>query len=131
MATTEKSISNLKSFDKISPEEARKIQSAGGKAGVISRNKTKKMKEAMRILMKTKIPIKNVEKELKAMGLEDEDLNIQMAIAYGQAKKAMESMDTQASVFCRDTAGDKPVDRQEVDNNVKITMDKDIEELSK
>ena len=114
---------NLITFAERTPEEMRAIASKGGIASRIARNNKRKMREAMEILMAADIPVKNVKKELIAIGLEDEDLNIQMAIAYGQVMKSIESRDTQAAVFCRDTAGDKPTDKIEYSGTTTLIKD--------
>lgn len=113
---------NLRPFNTLSKEEARKIQSAGGKASAKAIKKKKKMKEAMECLMSSKIVVKDIAKILKEMGFEDDELNNQLAVAYSQMDKAIVQQDTKAAEFCRNTMGEKPIDVM-VNENVDMTID--------
>lgn len=94
----EKQKRNLKSFNTMTKEEAKAIQSLGGKKGAESKRARKKLKEELTILLEIcdKRGITNNEKMCLAILKEAKEGNV----------KAFEVI--------RDTIGEKPVDRTEV-----------------
>lgn len=89
---------NLKSFNNLPVEEARAIQSAGGKASAEAKRKRKELREELEILMDTKAP---------------NGKTYQENISFALLKEAVKG-NTKAYEIIRDTLGQKPIERQEV-----------------
>ena len=84
---------NLKPFNKMEPEKKREIQSKGGKASKIVRNRRKALKEELLLLLS--------------------ENDTQKSISIALIGKALNG-DTKAFEVIRDTIGEKPTDKQEV-----------------
>lgn len=97
---TEKQLQNLKPFGSRTESEQREITKKGGKASGESRRKNKSIREALKALLSGKVKYEGVE-----MGGND-------ALALSVFNKALKG-DVQASIFVRDTIGEKPVDKVE------------------
>lgn len=87
-------------------EEQKKITTLGGIKSGEARRRKKTMREAMELMLSAKIPVEDVPEQLKAIGITDEDMNVQTAIVYGQVVKAIKEKDTRSAEFCRDTVGE-------------------------
>ena len=100
-----------------SPEELRENGRKGGVASGKARQKKRLMKDLVIEMLNSKI----WSDELKAKILnvfpemEDEKMQVQTAMIASQIQKAMKG-DTKAFEVMRDTAGQKPVDKQEITN---------------
>lgn len=98
-------------------EEARKAAYAKSRE-TIKRNaaKRKAMKEQFDTLLKCRLSNNSsVKKKLKQMGIEDEDLNNQMAMIYNmflEASRGKGSSAVSAATYIRDTIGEKPRETQ-------------------
>ena len=79
MARTGKT-ENLTPLNKRSPEELKKITSAGGKASAKARKKRKAIKEQMEMLMALPLTSESAKKKLKALGIDESDMDNQMAV---------------------------------------------------
>ena len=101
---------NLKNRN-LTSEEAREIGRRGGIASGESRRARKTFKEAIKILLETEI--KDADGELKTI----QDIGLDAL-----AKKLMEG-DLQTFLAFRDTIGEKPVDKAEVELGNKIKVD--------
>ena len=113
---------NLIPFDKLTEEEQRKIASKGGKASVEARKKKKNMKEALQLLLSLDVKSLKVREQLKALGIEENDMNNEMALMVSMLNKALKG-DKGCAEFIRDTSGQKPVEIQEVREVPKIVDD--------
>lgn len=113
---------NLIPFDKLTEEEQRKIASKGGKASVEARKKKKNMKEALQLLLSLDVKSLKVREQLKALGIEEDDMNNEMALMVSMLNKALKG-DKGCAEFIRDTSGQKPVEIQEVREVPKIVDD--------
>lgn len=71
---------NLTPLNKRSPEELKKITSAGGKASAKARRKKKAIKEQMEMLLALPLTSESAKKKLKALGLDEKDMDNQMAV---------------------------------------------------
>jgi len=97
---------NLVPVTKRSKTEARALSVKGGIKSGEARRRKKTMREAMELMLSAKIPVAEVPKQLEEIGITDEDMNVQTAIAYSQVVKAISQADTRAAEFCRDTVGE-------------------------
>lgn len=113
---------NLKPGEhKLSVEEAKKGGINSGKA----RRAKKTMKEQLNLLLSLSIKNEKTKDQLKSLGIEEDDMNNQMALIIAQYQKALKG-DTQAFNTLRDTSGQQVANKLEIDK-VPIIMD-DIEE---
>ena len=113
---------NLIPFDKLTEEEQRNIASKGGKASVEARKKKKNMKEALQLLLSLDVKSLKVREQLKALGIDETDMNNEMALMVSMLNKALKG-DKGCAEFIRDTSGQKPVEIQEVREVPKIVDD--------
>ena len=124
MANKNPNIENLRSADKLSVEELRKMTSNGGKKSVEARRRKKTMREALEMLMyKTELN-EHTKQMLAAEGISEEDFNHQMVITRSLIAKA-ESGDVQAYNAICAMIGEKPAEKMELaggmQNELKVT----------
>ena len=80
-----------------------------------SREKTKNFNKLARYMMEAEIPDEDeAMEELRAHGFEGADY--QTAVFWGQLKKAIYGLDTEAAKYVRDTAGYKPREGLDIGN---------------
>lgn len=105
---------NLIRYSDLTPDEKRAFHSAGGKAGAKSKRQKKAAKEILETLLTAQMSREQIEDVLgtaeSLLGSENS------AYAVMLAKMLQEGCagNVQAAAFVRDTAGDKPTDKQEV-----------------
>ena len=110
----EKGYANLIPMNKMTEAEQREIAKKGGKASAESRKRRKTAKEIAQTILSTQINAAQIEEILDgAKDLIGEDKS---AYAVMIAKMVQEANrgNVQAFTAVRDTAGDKPTDKQEV-----------------
>lgn len=91
------------------PEERKE---AGRRAGIASGNakrKRKTMREQLEILMKLNLTKKDVIKHLKELGIDNDEINNQMAMQVVMLQEALKG-NTKAYELIRDTLGEKPIE---------------------
>lgn len=89
-------------------DEARK----GGRNSVKTRRRKKLFRELIEQYGGLMVVDETIVDELKAMGIDEEDLTNDMAVVVGQYKQAQKG-NTAAFVEIRNTKGEKPVDKVE------------------
>lgn len=106
----------------LSKEEAEKLGRAGGIASGKARRKKKLIKDNIELLLS--LPIKNTKtkEQLKQLGIDDDEMNNQMALVIAMYQKAMKG-DVQAFNTLRDTIGQKPIEKVETTEVPKIVDD--------
>ena len=80
----------------------------------------KKMKDALKSLLKLPIKSPGLKDELKNLGFEDEEMNNQLALLVSAYNRGLQG-DIKAIEFIRDTIGEKPkeeIELKEVPNIV-------------
>ncbi len=87
-------------------------QRAGGVASVKTRRRKKLFRELIEQYGGLMVVDEKIVDELKAMGIDEEDLTNDMAVVVGQYKQAQKG-NTAAFVEIRNTKGEKPVDKVE------------------
>ena len=128
MANKNPNIENLRSADKLTVKELRKMSSNGGKKSVEARRRKKTMREALEMLMyKTELN-EQTKQMLKAEGISEEDFNHQMVITRSLIAKA-ESGDVQAYNAICGMIGEKPADKVEMSGGQQMEIK--IEYISK
>ena len=105
---------NLISNAELTPEERVKSARKAGQASGIARRKKKTMKEALLAILD--VP-------------DEEGTTLREYIVMSVVKRA-KAGDITAFTTIRDTIGEKPADKQEIDSTVRVVMDKNMEDFS-
>lgn len=107
-------VDNLISNADLTPEERKRNARRAGKASGEARRQKKTMREAL----------------LAILDEPDSDgITLRESIVAALAKKA-KTGDITAFTAIRDTIGEKPTEKQEVDSTVRVVMDKKSEDFS-
>ena len=102
---------NLRPFDKLSEDEKRAIQSAGGIASGKARRKAKNMREAARFLLEAPLlDDPETRKALETLGLEADQQSAILLQAIKQARRG----DMESARYARDTSGQAPAQQVEL-----------------
>lgn len=112
-------MANEQNLKTLTPSEARKQGSKGGKASAEARRRKKSMQEIAKIVLDMPIEPGEVT-ELEGITFEeypDVNLTIGELSVLAVAKKAKKG-DVAALTFLRDTAGEKPVEKVEVSGDI-------------
>jgi hypothetical protein len=123
---------NLKNTEKTRFKSGSKAVEAGKKGGVasgVAKREKKAMKDTLKALLTLPLDesqVADIETIKSLAALEGKNITVQEAILLQQVKKAMDG-DTKAAEYVRDTAGDKPTDKVEL--NSKIDLDEKINEI--
>lgn len=100
------------------PEKDREVHKKGGEALQAKIRQRRTFAETIDLMLRER-----ASKEIiAALGLPEDATNQDAGIAA--MMRAMASGDTKAANFLRDTVGEKPVDRQEIDANIMTDADK-------
>ena len=91
----------------ITKEDASEKGKIGAKKSLETRRKKKKLKEALTALMQLPVSERN-KQSMRALGIDDKDMNNQMLIAVAAFQKAIKG-DVRAMEFIRDMTGQQPV----------------------
>ncbi len=110
---------NLLRAEDLTSEQLRERARKGGKASAKAKRERKKIKEQMELLLS--LPNKDAEtkKKLKAMGIDIDNIDNQMAMVLSMYQKAI-SGDVQAATFIRDSLGEKPDNKVNLDMNLPV-----------
>ena len=99
--------SNLIPFSERTEDEQRKICSMGGVASGIARRRRKALREAADIFLALPLPDKDEVKRLRKLGLDMDDIDVQMGIVARLAQMAMLG-DTKAAKLLFGIVGSEP-----------------------
>lgn len=120
---------NLIPINKRTKSEQREIAKKGGKASGQVRKQRKAFKDAFIALLESNIPndnLKNINDKLEFFGVDTSKYTVNDYLVLAQAIKAL-SGDTKAFEVIRDTIGEKPTEKQEINNiSEEQTLLKDI-----
>ena len=113
--------SNLVSLAERTTEEKREIGIKGGIASGEARRKKKAMKEQIELLLSLPLKDKKAIKQLEALGIDTENIDNQMAMVISMWQQSIKGGKgaVEAAKFLRDTAGENPsvkVDVNDVTN---------------
>jgi len=124
---------NLIPFNELTEEEQRALASKGGKASVEARRRKRDMKKTLEMLatLPFNLTDKNgngIKKQLAALGINEEDIDYEMAMNYSIFLTAIKGGKNQvsAATFIRDTLGEKPKEVVEVSKTTDETI-KEVE----
>lgn len=113
---------NLISLTNRTKEEQREIAIKGGKASGEARRKNRNMKECLKMLLSLDVKSLKAREQLKALGIDDEEMTNQMALMVSMLNKALKG-DKGCAEFIRDTSGQQIVNKTEVTEIPKIIDD--------
>lgn len=120
---------NLILFGDMDEEKHREYASKGGKKSGEVRRKKKKMKETINMLLSLELPEGSEAKEqLKSLGIEDEDLNVQTQILMQQVLKAMAG-NLSSAEFVREVSDEVGAIKDDTDSNDRIVIIDDLDDL--
>ena len=125
---TEKQLNNLKPLNKRTKSEQREISSKGGKARAKKQKEKKNFQEIAKTILNLAMKSgdrADLDKISSIAELNGKNLTVEEGIVLKQAMKALQG-DRFAAEFIRDTAGEKPVEKQDL--NVR-TIDKSLEAM--
>lgn len=126
---------NLIPLSERTKSEQREIARQGGINSGKARRQKRTMKETMTILMSMSIKtgdVPDIEEIQSVAELNNLNMDVNTAICIKQALKAVKDGDTRAAEFCRDTSGNKPVERvqvAEVSQDVIDEVEKIVNEI--
>lgn len=107
---------------KYAPNLTHEEASRRGKLSGIARQKKKSMRDAAKALLSMKaVNVLGTDDAVKFAAYIRPETTVNEAIVMVQAVKAIQLMDTQAAVFVRDTAGEKPTDNVNLDGKISYT----------
>ena len=112
-------IDNLKSLGKRTTEEQRMIAQKGGKASGKARKDKREQKQIIMDVLAMPLEEGSVEQITSLAAAEGANLSINQAIIIQQVKRALKG-DTRAAEYLRDTSGQKPSDKVQIDAGVSI-----------
>ena len=123
---------NLKPMNTRSKDEARESGRIGGKKSGEVRRKRKTIKQQLELLLSTPVSNEDLKKQIKKWGIDDDDINNQMAVTVSLYQQALKG-NTKAIEIIRDTVGEKPVEKLEHSGNIGNSLDvlKDIQKQIK
>lgn len=110
-----------------SREEAKKNGSKGGIASGKARREKKMFRETLESLLNmsmNKGESVDIDKIQNFASLNGQNISVQEAILIGQIHKAMTG-DTKAAEYVRDTIGQKPTDKVELDTDMELNINID------
>lgn len=110
---------NLIPMNKRTESEQREIAKKGGKASGRSRRDKREQRDVILDIMSMPLEDGSVEKITSLAAAEGANLSINQAIVIQQVKRALNG-DTKAAEYLRDTAGQKPSDKVQLDTGVNI-----------
>ena len=110
-------IDNLIKAEDLTSEELRERARKGGKASVEARRKKKAMKEQFELLLSLGVKDKEARKKMKALGINPDNIDNQMATVISMWQESVKG-NVQAATFIRDTIGEKPIEKVEMNASV-------------
>ena len=106
-----------------SREEHSKDSSKGGKKSGEVRRQKKAMKDTMQMLLSLELPDCKGKEDLKGLGIDEEDMNVQTAILMAQVQKAMKG-NLDSAKFVRDVS--ESIDGQPTSEDDRVTIVNDL-----
>ena len=110
---------NLLKADNLTSEELRERAKKGGKASGEARRDKREQKQIILDVLSMPMAEGSVEEITSLAAAEGANLSINQAIIIQQVKKALKG-DTKAAEYLRDTAGQKPSDKVQIDASANI-----------
>ena len=99
-------------------EKARENGRKGGIASGEAKRKKKAMKEPIELMLSLPLKDEKANAYLDYLGISEEDRDNQMGIVVSMYKEAVANGSVQAATFIRDTIGENPKERVEVEGTI-------------
>lgn len=112
-------IENLIKAEDLTSEELRNRAQKGGKASGKARRDKREQKQIILDVLSMPMTDGNIDKIQSFADAEGANLSINQAIVIQQVKRALKG-DTKAAEYLRDTAGQKPSDKVQLDTGVSV-----------
>ena len=112
-------VDNLVKAEDLTSEELRERARKGGKASGKARKDKREQKQIILDVLSLPLADGSIEDITSLAAAEGANLSINQAIVIQQVKKALKG-DTKAAEYLRDTAGQKPSDKVQLDTGVNI-----------
>ena len=112
-------IDNLIKAEDLTSDELRNRAKKGGKASGKARRDKREQKQIILDVLSMPLKEGSIEDITSLYGAEGANLSVNQAIVIEQIKKALKG-DTKAAEYIRDTAGQKPSDKVQLDTGVNI-----------
>lgn len=121
---------NLLRAEDMTSEQLRERARKGGLASAEARKKRKTMKEQIELLLSLPLKDEKAKKQLEAMGIDTENVDNQMAMVIAQWKTALKGGMAGVNAFntLRDTVGEAPIDKKEINGTIPVIIEDDIKE---
>ncbi len=119
-------MANEQNLVPLSTSKAREIGKKGGLNSGISRREKKLIKEQLKMLMSLEITDDNLKEQIKALGIEESEITIQMAICVALAQQALQG-NIRAFEIVRDTMGEFPT--TEIEHQDMIVFVNDLQDI--
>lgn len=117
-------IENLRPFTSDqSREEATKNGAKGGIASGEARRRKKTLKEQMEMLLALPVQDEQTKAFIESLGIESEEVNNALAITLSMYQEALKG-NTKAFELIRDTIGEKPTDRLQIEEAPVIRLER-------
>lgn len=110
---------SLRNVADLPPEERKVFASAGGKASGEARRKKKKMQKQMEILLGLDVKSKKSRESMKALGIDEDDMNNQMALMVAMFKEAVNG-NVNAFREIRDLIGENGYNLEEQKSRIEL-----------
>lgn len=114
---------NLRPLNTRPERERKEIQRKGAEATNRKRRESKKFSELFEAFLNRQCTNEQIREQLKEFGFTDEELTNKNAVMFAQYKEALKGS-TQASIFIRDTMGEKPVEQVQNINPPQIVIER-------
>lgn len=99
-------------------EKARENGRKGGIASGEAKRRRKAFKEGFDLLLSLPLKDKKAKKFLDYLGVPEEEQDNQMAIIFSMYKEAVSNGSVQAATFIRDTVGENPKEKVEIEGTI-------------
>lgn len=120
---------NLIPFNQRSEEERKEYASRGGKKSGEVRRRKKKMQETINMLLALEMPDSEAKEQLRDLGIEDEDLNVQTQILMQQILKAMKG-NLASAEFVRSVSDETGAIKTDAGDTDRIVIVDDLDDLN-
>ena len=118
---------NLRPFNTLTPREHREISKKGAEASNKKKRESKKFSELFESFLNRQVTNEQIREQLKEFGFSDDELTNKNAVIFAQYREALKGS-TQASIFIRDTMGERPVEQVQNINPPQIVIERPKEE---
>lgn len=114
---------NLISLADRTTEEQRAIATKGGQASGETRRRKKTLREQMEMLLSLPVQDEQTRDFIESLGIQPDEVNNALAITLSMYQEALKG-NTKAFELIRDTIGEKPTDRLQIEEAPVIKLER-------